>query len=228
MKKILLFFGVLAITASLQAQDPLSGVYGYSIKAPVDAPVTESDRGPSATLILVKMDNEKYRFWLDITKGWPSYAVGETDGTITFKNDTASFDNTFEDASGNCILKFKKNGNTISISSDRAAFNCGFGNGVVATGEYVKLEKQPELNSAWLRKEYPNAPVVIVAVDKAEIYQDENALRSFPKKQYFSKGDRLFNITETETTIYTEFIQASGQFIYGWIRKSAIKSEAQK
>ena len=78
-------------------QTDLSGAYGYLFKPQGNPPETEKQRGPNGQLVLIKMDNNQYRFWLDVTLGWPNYNVGETDGTITFKNDTASFDNTFED-----------------------------------------------------------------------------------------------------------------------------------
>lgn len=207
---------------SLSAQQDLSGTWAYSFKPEGDPPKEALNAGPAGKLVLLKMDKNKYRFWLDVTVGWPSYHVGETDGTIHFINDTASFDNTFEDAEKPCILKFKVNGQTININAMSTSFNCGFGSGVNADGDYTKLKSQPVLNNQWLKKEYPEAATINCA-ERTEIFQDENLLHPFVPKQYFSKGDAAPAIVQTEKSIYTEYITPSGKFVYGWVKKSMTK-----
>ena len=59
--------------------------------------------------------------------------------------------------------------------------------------------------------------------NKAEIFQDENCLHGFTPKQYFEKGNQLPAITETEKSIYTEYISSPGKLTYGWIKKTAVK-----
>lgn len=223
MKKFVSIAGLFLVSLSLVAQSNYSGTYGYSFKPEGNPPKTEADKGPTGKLVLLKMDGNKYRFWLDVGLGWPNYHVGETDGTITFVNDTASFDNTFEDATHPCILKFKITGNKININSRSTSFNCGFGNGVNADGDYTKLKVQPVLNNEWLKKEYYNSPRIIIADARVELFQDENCLYSFTPKKYFNKGDNLINISETEKTVYTEFIPSPGKLTYGWVKKSGVK-----
>ncbi|OSZ76954.1 hypothetical protein CAP36_11005 [Chitinophagaceae bacterium IBVUCB2] len=224
MKKLVFFAALFLVTVSLTAQINHSGTYAYSFKPQGDPPKTEADKGPTGKLVLLRMDGNKYRFWLDVGLGWPNYHVGETDGTIFIVNDTASFDNTFEDASHPCILKFKIESNKININSLSSSFNCGFGSGVNADGDYTKLAVQPTLNNEWLKKEYYNSPRIIITSPKAEIFQDESCLHSFTPKRFFNKGDNLINISETEKTVYTEFIPSPGKLIYGWIKKSEVKS----
>jgi hypothetical protein len=214
---------VLLICFSGSAQTNLTGAYGYSLPVEGDAPKDEKNNGPEGSLVLVRLDGNKYRFWLDVSKGWPSYNQGVTDGTITFKNDTASFDNSYEDADYPCILKFKAKGNTININSMSTSFNCGFGNGVVADGDYARLKKQPIINNHWLKEQYFQAGSMQVTAKKAMIYQDENGTKAFAKPQYFIKGDKLLNIDEREKTVYTEYVTPSGKFVYGWLRKSDLK-----
>ncbi len=223
MKRFLSIAVLLLFTAACYSQANLSGAYGYSMKIEGNPGNDKDATGPKGTLVLLRMEDNKYRFWLDVTIGWPNYNVGETDGTITFVNDTASFDNTFEEATTPCILKFKLNGTTININSLSTSFNCGFGNGVNADGDYARLKTQPVLNNDWLKKEYHQSPTITITSNKAELFQDENGLRPFTKKQYFVKGDQLLSIAETEKTVYTEFISASGKFIYGWIKKTDVK-----
>lgn len=223
MKKIVFFSWLLIAILTATAQTDLSGTYSYSFKPQGDPPKEAINHGPSGKLVLLKMDNNKYRFWLDVTLGWPSYNVGETDGTLIFKNDTASFDNTFEDAANPCILNFKVSGSTISINAQSTSFNCGFGNGVNADGDYARLAEQPVLNNAWLKTEYPEAATIAITGNKLEVFQDENLFHSFSPKQYFTKGELMPAIVQTEKSIYTEYITPSGKFMYGWINKNSIK-----
>lgn len=220
MKK--LFLGTVLLIMQLFAfsQTNYSGGYGYAVIVSKD----ESGKGAFRNLVLLKMEGNKYRFWLDINIGSPSYNSGETDGTVNFVNDTASFDNTFEGATDPCMLKFKITGNIIHITNTSNSFNCGFGNGIYAEGDYLKLRNQPVLNNGWLKKEYQEASVVIITDNKAEIFQDENCLHPFIPAQYFKKGDALPKITETEKTFYTESIDSPGKLIYGWIKKTSIAS----
>lgn len=226
MKKVLLFASVFLISIIVISQTNLSGIYGYSFKPRTNTGNDKDATGPKGRLVLQKMENNLYRFWLDVTIGWPSYYVGETDGTINFVNDTASFDNTFEDAEHPCILKFQVSNKIITINSQSSSFNCGFGNGVHADGEYTFEKVQPTLNNAWLEKEYYSSPTIEVIKNKAQVYSDENCL--YPKSNYFIKGDNLLSIAENKTSIYTEFFTQEGKFIYGWMKKSDVKVKPSK
>jgi len=223
MKKITLLLAMAFCFCAASAQTNLTGAYGYAFKPVGNTGNDKNATGAEGNLTLLKMEGNKYRFWLDVTIGWPNYNQGETDGTLTFVNDTASFDNTFEDAENPCILKFKVKGNTININSMSTSFNCGFGNGVNADGDYPRLKEQPVMNNAWLKKQYFQTPTIIITAKKAELFQDENTRRPYPQPHYFNKDDSLLSIAETEKTIYTEYFTPAGKFIYGWLRKTDVK-----
>jgi hypothetical protein len=226
MKKIITCIFFFAFVIQIDAQVNYSGMYGYTEKPPGDPPKENKDEGPTGTLILLKMDNNTYRFWLDVNKGWPSYTTGESDGTITFKNDKARFDNTYEGAMDSCLLVFQSGSNLITITSSSHGASCGFGFSVYADGEYKKLKQQPILNNTWLNQQYSQSPHVIVIADKAQVYEDE--VFHYPKNQYFVKGDHLISIADSEKAIYTEFITPGGKFVYGWIKKTAIKNSGNE
>jgi hypothetical protein len=218
MKKYLLFFSVLCISTICLGQINYSGEYGYSFKPQGKPPKDEAGEGPQGNLTLLKIDENVYRFWLDVNKGWPSYNMGEADGTITIKGDSAVSDNTYESAENKCLLHFYFKKDKVVIATDANGFDCGFGHGVYADGDYKRKKKQPVMNNAWLKKQSQEAePYKVVAV-KAVLYDDENLTKA--KKQYFIKGDVVLNIKENDKAIYTEFIAANGKFIYGWIKKS--------
>ena len=224
MKKFFLLSVLLTTAIVVTAQKNLSGSYGYSFAPEINSHNNkENVVGPFGNLVLLKMEGNKYRFWLEVTIGPPSYNRGETDGTLTFTNDTASFDNTYEDSEKPCILKFKITGNTIHLNSMSTSFNCGFGNGVNADGDYDRLKIQPVFNNTWLKELYFQSPGIIITAKKAELFQDENCRHSFAKSQYFVKDNSLPGIAETEKTVYTEFITPTGKFIYGWLKKTDLK-----
>lgn len=226
-KIILVWIGLCGIVVA-NAQKDLSGAYGYSLPVSKTQPPKDKTAVPGGQLILVKMEDNKYRFWLDVLTGPPGYNRGETDGTILFVNDTASFDNSYEDAEHPCILRFKITGSSISINSESTSFNCGFGNGVNADGEYPRLKSQPVLDNKWLRKEYPSTPMATASSGKAELFQDENCLVPFSPRKHFSRGESFLSIAETNKSIYTEYFNATGKFIWGWIKKSETSTEQPK
>jgi len=202
MRKLFLLTTLLVAALVVTAQKDLSGAYGYSFPPEINSHNNKEDVvGPSGNLVLIKMDGNKYRFWLEVTIGAPSYNRGETDGTLTFVNDTASFDNTYEYSEKPCILKFKIKCTTININSMSTSFNCGFGNGVNADGNYDRLKTQPVLNNAWLKENYFQSPAIIITAKKAELFQDENCRHPFSKSQYFVKDNLLLGIAETEKTV---------------------------
>ncbi len=219
MTKITLLIAMVFCYCYATAQTNYAGTYGYTL---VNESHPKNKKAiPGGTLVLVKMDANKYRFWLDVLNGAPGWNRGETDGTITFTGDTASFDNTFEDATNTCILKFKMGNKSININSQSTSFNCGFGNGVNADGDYPWLKTQPVIDNKWLNDQYHESPVLTVTTKKALLYHDENC--RMEKEGSFEKGISLLNISETENTFYTEYISPQGKFMYGWIKKSDIK-----
>lgn len=208
-------------TLIVTAQVNYSGAYGYAYKPHGNPPKEYRNEGPTGDLVLLRIENNTYKFWLDLNKGWPSYNMGEASGFITLDHDSASFDNTFEGAEGKCILHFKVSAAKVKVSTDANSFDCGFGNAVVADGNYQKQTKQPVLNNKWLRNYYSNMDTAVILSDKAVIYEDKKL--EHPKKQFFVKGDVIAMVDEDDNSVYTEFISPGGKFVWGWVKKDSLK-----
>lgn len=217
----ILFF-LLIVSNSAFSQASLSGLYSYASKPEGNPPKDEGNNGPAGTISLLKMEGNKYRFWLDVTIGWPSYNQGQLDGIIVFKADAASFEVNFEDDEHPCKLAFRKKGSTITINSQSTSYNCGFGQGVVADGAYTKDKKQPTMNNAWLKEQYSQSSFMIVT-KMTPVYQDENCRRPHLQAISFAKDQKLPNIDERQNSVYTEYITPAGKFIYGWVKKKDVK-----
>lgn len=215
MKKLVFFLPLLLACCMLSAQD-LSGTYGYTM--PLDELPKDRSAIPGGTLVLVKTEGNTYRFWLDVLTGPPGWNRGETDGTITFKNDTAGYEFSFEDDDHPCILKFKVSGKTISINSQSTSLHCGFGNGVYADGDFAWMKPQQKLDNKWLLSQYPGSAMATIKNSNIRIYKDE--LCQKVSGLTLPKGTVVPQIALEEEAFYTEYINAQGKLVLGWIKLS--------
>ncbi len=216
------FFSLFALYAFSQAD--FSGVYGK--KEPLSKEMRDffKDQKPEAgdfgydlKLILKKTNGEKYKFWLYVNKGFPSYNSGQIDGFVEFKADSALFllpDSIY----GGCKLLFNYKRSFVFVNHDYGS--CGFGANVTAQGKYPfknKVVKTSDIKSIFQYE----VDEMIIKSSKAFIYK--TATDQQPTKQYFIKGDTILNLAEEEGWIYTEYISARGKFISGWIKKTDIQ-----
>jgi len=86
MKKLIFLFLVLSACLTAHSQKDLSGAYGYTLPLEKAQPPKNKSAIPGGQLVLIRMEENKYRFWLDVLTGPPGYNRGETDGTIVFEN----------------------------------------------------------------------------------------------------------------------------------------------
>lgn len=218
MKKIItiLFLGLMSI--NILAQADYTGIYNY--RFPLDRNLSASkpskdDGGPFGELILAKMSENTYNYWLNVNRGWPSYNNGFIGGEIEIKDGKAVFSHQDEYSKGYCILNFKFKPGIIEIVSDGYE-NCGFGHAVYADGKFKKSKKI--LTSEYLFAAlYGMGDVKAIKSEKAIIYKDSDL--QVPTKQYFIKKDKVYTSEVSEKAIHVEYITKGQKYIYGWIRK---------
>lgn len=223
MKHLLVFVFVSFLISPAFSQTDFSGVYGK--REPLSKEMRDffkeqkpaaDDYGYDVKLILIKANGAKYKFWLYVNKGFPSYNSGQIDGFVEFKADSALF-LLHDSIYGGCKLLFKYNQRFVFVDHDYEYGGCGFGANVTAHGTYPlksKFVKTSDIKSVYqfeveeLTIKSPKAYIYTTATDRQ------------PTKQYFIKGDKILNITEEEGRIYTEYISANGKFISGWVNKT--------
>ena len=66
----------------------------------------DEESGFHQELILLKLAPNRYKFWLYVIKGFPSYNSGQTEGIITIAGDSAVFHTTDSVLSFDCKLVF--------------------------------------------------------------------------------------------------------------------------
>lgn len=219
------FFSLMALFAFSQAD--FSGVYGR--REPLSKEMRDffkelkpgaDDFGYDLKLILKKVSGNKYKFWLYVCKGFPSYNSGQVDGFIEFNNTKARF-RLFDDIVGSCKLDFSFNGKSVFIDHDYGNGYCGFGANVTAQGIYPLKRKQVKMEDIEETFQY-DAEESRIATAKAYIYKNQTDTN--PSTQYFIKGDRIPLLKDELDRVYTEFISMSGKFVYGWVKKTDLKN----
>jgi hypothetical protein len=224
MKNIFLFLLSFCFATVAKTQIDYTGNYGFQKKVMYDKDdetkpsKDEINQGSMGSLTLLKIDTDKYKFWLSCNRGWPSFNMGDIDGFIKLDSNKASFVNTLEytTSDSSCKLLFFFNAGYIKVEQNSADNDCGFGHAVYASGKYKK-QNALKIKNAGLQRMYYSIEKYSVSAEK--IYLSAEANAGTMTKQYFIKGDIVIAIREKDGFIYTEFITPGGKLVYGWLNK---------
>lgn len=207
------------------SQSDYSGIYGYSFKVKVDSrgvqpPKDETDAGPSGSLTILKIDKNQYKFWLDISKGWPNYHIGFIDGILTVNKNKGLYKGKMDYVDSACILEFTFINKAVKIEQHGTDSDCGFGAFVYADGNYKK-KIAGKISVKEFHNLYMDASSYRVRVSKALVFADSSGINN--KNQYFILNDEILSTRESDNYIYIEHLTKAGKFIYGWLRKSEVE-----
>lgn len=89
-----------------------------------------SEGAPNGIAYIYPENDSTLLFYLNISKGAPSYNCGEIDGRITVKDGRATFRQDFDYGDNDCLLYFEFTYNAVTIIEDEKDCQCGFGSGV--------------------------------------------------------------------------------------------------
>lgn len=179
------------------AQTNYTGRYGYqesygSLKERMPT-VGRGETGYSQKLFLIRINGTRYKFWLYVVKGYPSYNSGEISGSINIESNKALFtctDSAVVETSCQLDFQFLKK----RVVVKQGIQDCGFGHGVGASGNY------PKVSSSLTTKDLANfgqqtTDKFSVNSTKAYLFEDEKGLKG--KGQYFLRNDIVYAFDET-------------------------------
>jgi len=128
---LLLWLLILSINPNAQAQSTsiYAGTYSYG-------GVAEGDAG--GMVIVYPESDSTILFYIDICRGEPSYNLGALYGRITLKGGQGVFYTKYDYSNTGCKWQFSFLNDTLKISTIDYQYECGFGNGVVADGNYSR------------------------------------------------------------------------------------------
>jgi hypothetical protein len=106
-----------------------AGVYQYGISP---------EKGPTGMITIYPESDDTILFFLDISRGAPSYNMGNMYDRVKIKSGKGVYFNKFEDYDNNCKFSFIFSNNTLVIKTIDNSMDCGFGGNVFADGKYKK------------------------------------------------------------------------------------------
>jgi hypothetical protein len=231
MKIFLAFIMLLVFKQQLFCQIDFTGKYSFNKKVNFYATdenqpnKSELNQGANGILILYKIDTNQYKFWLNVSRGWPSFNYGELDGLLNVQINKALFFNKIAFGEKSCGVQFIFLKNTIDVKEVDTARNCGFGAFVYADGKYKK-QTVGKIKNTDLKRLYSFSNYYLVTAYKIALFASADS--SIVKKEYFIKGDKILGISIYNNFIYTEYITPSGKFVYGWIPQSQLNEIKNK
>ena len=93
-------------------------------------------------LLLVFQEGKEARFQLECNRGGPSYNSGFLEGKMTIHGSSGVFKS---NENGPCEILFEFRKNRVLVKHNNEAWECGFGYGVLATGDYkCNSHKRPK------------------------------------------------------------------------------------
>ncbi len=220
MKNIIIGIACSLLNVVAYAQTNYSGIYKYSF--PINREISDlkpgkEDGGASGELIVAKIKNDQYAFWLNVNRGWPSYNNGFIGGEFTIANNKARYAqlDEYSDDKAFCVLNFSFKTGVIDIVSEGYE-HCGFGHAVYADGKFSK--SKTVLTASYLYNSLDGmGDVKTVTAVKSLIYADSNLLQ--PTGQYFIRNDKVYTSDRGARSVFVQYLTAKQQYISGWLKK---------
>jgi len=97
------------------------------------------EKGPVGSVMIYPLEGNAALFFLDLSRGAPSYNSGRLEGRMTIKDNFGTYEEINE--YNNCILKFKFASQQLEITTEDRHSNCGFGGNVNADNIYKLIDK---------------------------------------------------------------------------------------
>lgn len=122
-----------ATVQSTAFNSPIGGVYSFGIDAKVEA---------VGTVLIYPESDSSFLFWIDFTRGAPSYNMAQIEGRGRIVGDTGIYYNEFPDEVEACKIKFYFKKDFVQIENEER--NCGFGANCVIDHVYDRRGVTPE------------------------------------------------------------------------------------
>jgi hypothetical protein len=206
------------------AQISYTGHYGYHesrkdlLSRFPGTMIGKDESGFQDDLVIVKLDGNRYKFWLYIVKGYPGYNSGHTEGIILIVKDTAVFIEPDTILSTTCKLIFRFSKNNVEVIQGFS--NCGFGANVYAEGDYPRKSLKATITDIMNTYQYDISTSTVITA-KSFIYDEASAIKV--SKKYFIKGDKVYASEEEGDFMFARFMSKTGKYTEGWIKKSTIR-----
>jgi hypothetical protein len=114
-----------------QASIKYEGVYTYG---------DDPDNGAVGSIIIYPESEDSYLFYIELSRGAPSYNMGSLYDRITIKSNKGVYQAKNEENAIKCDFSIEFSGDKLTITTQNGAYDCGFGANVIVDGEYYKVK----------------------------------------------------------------------------------------
>lgn len=108
-----------------------AGVYKYG-----DSP----EKGPTGQIIIYPESDDSLLFYIDISRGAPSYNMGNLYDRVKIKSNKGIYYVKYEENDNACNFSFVFTGDKLTIKTVNGGNDCGFGGNVSVDGQYYKVK----------------------------------------------------------------------------------------
>lgn len=110
----------------------IGGTYRYG---------TDPDKGAAGSVMIYPLNDNTVMFFLDVSRGAPSYNSGQLLGQMTIKDNVGTYDAKQHYEYLDCTLTFEFSGDQLTVTTGDGKNDCGFGHGVYADNTYKLADK---------------------------------------------------------------------------------------
>ena len=108
-----------------------AGVYSFG---------NNPDHGPTGQITVYPESDHTILFFMDISRGAPSYNMGNLYGSVKIKSNKGTYYAKYEFNEKPCSFSLFFSGNKLMIETIKDCYDCGFGGNVIADGVYKKVQ----------------------------------------------------------------------------------------
>ncbi|MEI6123467.1 MAG: hypothetical protein WCQ95_07535 [Bacteroidota bacterium] len=101
------------------------------------------DKGRVGVMYVYAETDSSILFYLELNRGAPSYSMGSIYNSVKIKNDTGTFYTKFAYATDGCKWIFRFSKNRLTLATVNSAYDCDFGHGVFADGDFKRTSNIP-------------------------------------------------------------------------------------
>jgi hypothetical protein len=108
-----------------------AGVYSYG---------ASPEKGPTGQITIYPESDDSILFYIDISRGAPSYNMGNLYDRVTIKSNKGIYNVRYDENDNPCSFSFVFTSDKLTIKTENDGFDCGFGGNVSVDGVYYKVK----------------------------------------------------------------------------------------
>lgn len=115
---------------NVNASQSIAGTYNFG----------EDAEGPNGSLMIYPLSESTALFYIEVSRGAPSYNSGGMLGQMTINKNLGTYDSKIQGDDFDCLFTFEFTSDQVTIKTSEGREDCGFGYGVRADNDYKRID----------------------------------------------------------------------------------------